>query len=100
MLFLFLSAAQYKYTDKTTSVPETLLAPHEKTKGAPEAPVAANDHRDPGNTAIFDEKIEIPKRCKGVHCVDLGESFPTRRQDVAKRPFLEIRGRRIQRRQA
>ena len=20
----------------------------------------------------------IPKRCKGVHCVDLGESFPTR----------------------
>ena len=32
--------------------------------------------------AIFDEKIEIrerciPKRCKGVHCVDLGESFPT-----------------------
>ena len=28
--------------------------------------------------AIFDEKIEIPKRCKGVHCVDLGESFPTR----------------------
>ena len=54
--------------------------------------------------AIFDEKIEIrerplvftfsglfcpgpffpifrqwiPQRCKGVHCVDLGESFPTR----------------------
>jgi hypothetical protein len=28
-------------------------------------------------TAIFNEKIEIPKRCKGVHCVDLGESFPT-----------------------
>ena len=27
--------------------------------------------------AIFDEKIEIRKRCKGVHCVDLGESFPT-----------------------
>ena len=32
--------------------------------------------------AIFDEKIEIrerwiPKRCKGAHCVDLGESFPT-----------------------
>ena len=27
--------------------------------------------------AIFDEKIEITKRCKGVHCVDLGESFPT-----------------------
>ena len=41
---------------------------------------------------IFDEKIgpgsfppmvflvfwdSIPKRCKGVHCVDLGESFPT-----------------------
>ena len=39
---------------------------------------------------IFDEKIEIrercifpnfrqwiPKRCKGVHCIDLGESFPT-----------------------
>jgi serine/threonine protein phosphatase PrpC len=27
---------------------------------------------------IFDEKIEIGDRCKGVHCVDLGESFPTR----------------------
>ena len=27
--------------------------------------------------AIFDEKIEIRGRCKGVHCVDLGESFPT-----------------------
>ena len=25
----------------------------------------------------FDRKIEIRKRCKGVHCVDLGESFPT-----------------------
>ena len=22
--------------------------------------------------AIFDEKIEIRERCKGVHCVDLG----------------------------
>ena len=21
--------------------------------------------------------LRIPKRCKGVHCVDLGESFPT-----------------------
>ena len=27
--------------------------------------------------AIFDERIEIKERCKGVHCVDLGESFPT-----------------------
>ena len=27
--------------------------------------------------AIFDEKIEIRERCKGVHCVDLDESFPT-----------------------
>ena len=27
--------------------------------------------------AIFDEKIEIREKCKGVHCVDLGESFPT-----------------------
>ena len=27
--------------------------------------------------AIFEEKIEIRERCKGVHCVDLGESFPT-----------------------
>ena len=24
-----------------------------------------------------DETIEIRERCKGVHCVDLGESFPT-----------------------
>ena len=28
--------------------------------------------------AIFDEKLEIRERCKGVHCVDLDESFPTR----------------------
>ena len=27
--------------------------------------------------ATFDEKIEISERCKGVHCVDLGESFQT-----------------------
>ena len=27
--------------------------------------------------AIFDEKNEIRERCKGVHCVDLGESFHT-----------------------
>ena len=29
------------------------------------------------NSAIFKENIEIRERCKGVHCVDLGESFPT-----------------------
>jgi len=29
------------------------------------------------NSQNFDQKIEIRKRCKGVHCVDLGESFPT-----------------------
>ena len=36
------------------------------------------------NSAISNENFEIsifrqwiPKRCKGVHCVDLGESFPT-----------------------
>ena len=29
-------------------------------------------------SAIFDEKSEIRERCKGVLCVDLGESFPTR----------------------
>ena len=28
------------------------------------------------SSAIFNEKIEIRERCKGVHCVDLGESFP------------------------
>ena len=27
--------------------------------------------------AKFDENVEIRERCKGVHCVDLGESFPT-----------------------
>ena len=27
-------------------------------------------------SAIFNEKSEIRERCKGVHCVDLGESFP------------------------
>ena len=25
----------------------------------------------------FDKRIEIAELCKGVHCVDLGESFPT-----------------------
>ena len=34
--------------------------------------------------AIFDEKIEIRERCKGVHCVDLGESFPTRKDVYAR----------------
>ena len=29
------------------------------------------------NSAIFNENFEIGERCKGVHCVDLGESFPT-----------------------
>ena len=28
-------------------------------------------------SAIFNENFEIEERCKGVHCVDLGESFPT-----------------------
>ena len=27
--------------------------------------------------AKFDENFKIRERCKGVHCVDLGESFPT-----------------------
>jgi hypothetical protein len=29
------------------------------------------------HSAIFNENFEIRARCKGVHCVDLGESFPT-----------------------
>ena len=28
-------------------------------------------------SAIFNENFEIRDRCKGVHCVNLGESFPT-----------------------
>ena len=27
------------------------------------------------HSAIFNEHFEIRERCKGVHCVDLGESF-------------------------
>ena len=27
------------------------------------------------NSAIFNENFEIGERCKGVHCVDLAESF-------------------------
>ena len=27
--------------------------------------------------AIFKQKFELTERCKGVHFVDLGESFPT-----------------------
>ena len=30
------------------------------------------------NSAIFNGNFEIRERCKGVHCVDFGESFPTR----------------------
>ena len=26
---------------------------------------------------IFGRNFEIEERCKGVHCVDLGDSFPT-----------------------
>ena len=29
------------------------------------------------NSATFNDNFEIRERCKGVHCVDLGESFPT-----------------------
>ena len=29
------------------------------------------------SSAIFDEQTEIRERRKGVHCVDVGESFPT-----------------------
>ena len=29
------------------------------------------------NVDDFGLKFEIEERCKGVHCVDLGESFPT-----------------------
>ena len=51
---------------------------------------AAKHHRFGEKTAAFakklatslrntkiDENFEIRERCKGVHCVDLGESFPT-----------------------
>ena len=51
---------------------------------------AAKNHRFGEKTAAFakklatslrntkiDENFEIRERCKGVHCVDLGESFPT-----------------------
>ena len=27
-------------------------------------------------SAFFNENLEIRERCKGVHCVDLAESFP------------------------
>ena len=39
--------------------------------------IATNVKKLTKNSQKFDEKIEIRKRCKGVHCVDLGESFPT-----------------------
>ena len=48
--------------------------------------------------AIFLRKIEIRERCKGVHCVDLGESFPTNitcknrrrysRERALRKPYL------------
>ena len=33
--------------------------------------------RNFGDSAIFNGNFEIRERCKGVHYVDLGESFPT-----------------------
>ena len=33
--------------------------------------------KDRKKSAIFNGNFEIRERCKGVHCVDLGESFPT-----------------------
>ena len=41
-------------------------------------------------SAIFNEKIDIRERCKGVHCVDLGESCPTNiyLQNLAARSCL------------
>ena len=39
---------------------------------------AATKKKTAKNSAIFNGNFEIRERCKGVHCVDLGESFPTR----------------------
>ena len=39
--------------------------------------IATNVKKLTKKSQKFDEKMEIRKRCKGVHCVDLGESFPT-----------------------
>ena len=41
-------------------------------------------------SAIFDENFEIRERCKGVHCVDLGESFPT---SIYSQKFASIQPR-------
>ena len=38
--------------------------------------IATNVKKLTKKSQKFDEKMEIRKRCKGVHCVDLGESFP------------------------
>ena len=34
-------------------------------------------HADPNIFGVFLQNIEIAELCKGVHSVDLGESFPT-----------------------
>ena len=39
--------------------------------------IATNVKKLTKKSQKFDEKMEIRKRCKAVHCVDLGESFPT-----------------------
>ena len=56
--------------------------------------------------AIFGGNFEIEERCKGVHCVDLGESFPdsysneyllaTIGVDTAENEPLEVWGKLIQ----
>ena len=56
---------------------------------------------------IFGSNFEIEERCKGVHCVDLGESFPTIANsneyllakigvDTAENAPLEVWGKIIQ----
>ena len=56
--------------------------------------IATNVKKLTKNSQKFDEKIEIRKRCKGVHSVDLGESFPTNiyLQNLASIPkhFLKL----------
>ena len=42
-------------------------------------------------SAIFNENCEIRERCKGVHCVDLDESFPT---SIYLQNFASIQPRR------
>ena len=44
--------------------------------GAAQPPIKFGEKKGNLLKAIFKQKLDLRERCKGVHFVDLGESFP------------------------